>query len=466
MFLVNGASCTPLTSSMNPSERGAPSSNRPTGAVAVGVLASVVTASFYVLGSGRAYDYDSSESVGSFIATRSLLDPFRRQLQFNNHPLFSFIDHIVYTLGGQSEAALRAFPITVGALTVGIVGYWAANKWGPSAGVIAAALLAANPTFAVLSRSVRGYSLLTFSAVVSTLLLAHVLEDKHRRLMIVYGAVVAIGIATHLYALVFLAAQIAVVAAIRRLDRAWFGTWVCALVLGLAAYLGIARRMLTSGAHEQGVFQPQFPAHAADALLGSSPLAIALLAALTLSVAVRVRRREIVIGLGTIATAIAIVWISSPHDLYPRFLVWLIPGVTLIIASSVPRSRLIPVLAGIAVVAMIRIDAHYWTANPVPSLQAARIVLDARKDGDQPCVLPGIRGALIGYTTAPREVSKPGGLSHCGIVLGGAFDPHHLRATARETFRYRWLLPAETPYIVYSREPPLTRRDRSHAYGH
>jgi uncharacterized membrane protein len=442
-------------------EQPARSSNRPAVTVAIGVLASAVTVSFYALGSGRAYDYDSSESVGSFIATRSLLDPFRRQLQFNNHPLFSFIDHIVYTLGGHSEAALRAFPITVAALTVGIVGYWAADRWGPSAGLIAAALLATNPTFAVLSRSVRGYSLLTFSAVVSTLLLGRVLEDDRRRLMIAYGAMVAIGIATHLYALVFLAGQIAIVAAMRRLDHAWFATWLGALVLGLAAYLGIARRMLTSGAHEQGVFQPWFPARAADALLGSSPLAIALLAALTLSVVVRVRRREIVIGLGTIATALAIVWISSPRDLYPRFLVWLIPGVTLIIASSVPRSRLIPVLAGIAVVAMIRVDARYWTANPVPSLQAAQIVRDARRDGDQPCVLPDIRGALIGYTAAAREVSNPNGLSHCGIVLGGGFDQHHLRATARQTFRYRWILPAETPYIVYSREPPLRRRDGS-----
>ena len=135
----------------------------------VAVLTFVATASFYGLGSGRAYDYDSSESVGSFIATGSLLDPFRRQLQFNNHPLFSFIEHVVYAFGGHSESALRSLPIIFGAVTVGIVCYWAANMWGLSAGVTAAALLAANPTFAELSRSVRGYSLLTLCAVSSTL---------------------------------------------------------------------------------------------------------------------------------------------------------------------------------------------------------------------------------------------------------------------------------------------------------
>src|SRR5438445_10156212 len=103
----------------------------------VGVAAGAVTFGVYLVGSGRSYDYDSSETVGSFIATRSLLDPFRRQLQFNNHPLFSFLEHLVYSAGGKNEAALRVVPAADGAATVG--------------------LLAANPTYAELSRSVRGY---------------------------------------------------------------------------------------------------------------------------------------------------------------------------------------------------------------------------------------------------------------------------------------------------------------------
>ena len=90
---------------------------------------------------------------------------------------------------------------------------------------------------------------------------------------------------------------------------------------------------------------------------------------------------------------------------------------------------------------MIEVDARYWTTNPVPSLQAARTVLDARADGDRPRVLPDIRGALMGYTGTAREVSTVGELSRCGIVLGGSFDSPHLRSAARGTFRYRWILP-------------------------
>ena len=462
---MHGASCTQGAASTSRTETHVFLSRR-TLALGAGVSAFLVTASFYALGSGRAYDYDSSESVGAFIATPSLLDPFQRQLQFNNHPLFSFIDHVVYTMGGHSETALRAFPITVAALTVGIVGFWAADRWGLPAGVAASAILATNPTYAELSRSVRGYSLLTFCAVVSTLLLVRLLEGSDRRMMVVYSAMVAAGVATHLYATFFLAGQVAVVVAAGKFNRAWLGAWLGGLLLGLVAYVGIADRMLAFGAREHGAFQPRFPIATANALLGSSSLAIALLAAITLVGAIRILRHEIAIGLGVTTTAIAMVWVSSPRDLYPRFLVWLIPGVALFVAATAPRSRLILPLVGVAVAAMIEVDTHYWTTNPVPSLQAAQTVLDARADDDRPCVLPDIRGALMGYTGTAREVSTASGLSRCGIVLGGAFDSPHLRSAARETFRYRWILPAETPYIVYSREPPLTPKIEVHPTRH
>src|SRR2546429_6711180 len=75
--------------------------------VFIGAVLGTVTFAVYLLGSGRNYDYDSSETVGMFVATRSLLDPFRRQDVFNNHPLLSFVDHLVYSAGLQGPTALR-----------------------------------------------------------------------------------------------------------------------------------------------------------------------------------------------------------------------------------------------------------------------------------------------------------------------------------------------------------------------
>ena len=129
-----------------------------------------VTFAVYMLGSGRNYDYDSSETVGTFVATRSLLDPFRRQDVFNNHPLLSFVDHLVYSAGLHGPTALRVLPVLFAAGAVALVAGWATRCWGALAGTCAGAMLAANPLFAFSSRGVRGYSLVTLSAVASTLL--------------------------------------------------------------------------------------------------------------------------------------------------------------------------------------------------------------------------------------------------------------------------------------------------------
>ena len=160
-----------------------------------------MTFAAYMVGAGRAYDYDSSESVGSFIATRSLLDPFRRQLQFNNHPFFSFLEHLVYSAGGSSETAMRVLPTAAAAATVGLVVGWIVGRWGWLAGLAGGLLLAANPTFASLGRSVRGYSLLTLALVCVTVLLERLLVERRGGEGIAYTTALAIAIATHLYAM-------------------------------------------------------------------------------------------------------------------------------------------------------------------------------------------------------------------------------------------------------------------------
>ena len=425
----------------------------PRASVWLGLTVGGVTFAFYAQGLGRSYDYDSSESVGSFIATGSLLDPFRRQVGFNNHPLFSFLEHVVYSAGGHGAPALRLLPITIAALTVGVVTVWAAGRWGLLTGATAGALLAANPTFAVLSRSVRGYSLLTFAAVASTLLLARLLAAYSRRLMIGYAAVVALGIATHLYALLFLVSQIAVVVARRKADRAWLWAWAGALLVGLSVYAGLVARMLTTATREHGVFRPWLPLDTAAALLGTGSVATAVLALLLLAGGVWLRRPEILVGSAAIALVSGVVWLGAPRDLYPRFFVWLVPAVALLAAIPVRRSRFALLLAGVALAAMLRVDTRFWTTNPVPSAQAAVLVERARTRGERVCVLPDIRGALMAYTTAPTEASNAGRLRACDIVLGAALDPRGLLSDARRTHPYRWSLPAETPYIVYSRRP-------------
>src|SRR5437763_9783805 len=132
--------------------------------VVSGAAAGGLTFAVYLLGSGRNYDYDSSETVGNFIGTRSLLDPFRRQRVFNNHPLLSFLDHLVYSAGWHSPTGLRVLPILFAALSVALVAAWAARRWGVLAGACVVLPLAAIPAFAFESRALRRYNLMTLAA--------------------------------------------------------------------------------------------------------------------------------------------------------------------------------------------------------------------------------------------------------------------------------------------------------------
>ncbi|HXY17533.1 MAG TPA: glycosyltransferase family 39 protein [Gaiellaceae bacterium] len=424
----------------------------PSWPVQSGVTATLITFAAYVVGAGRAYDYDSSETVGTFVATRSLLDPFRRQLQFNNHPLFSFLDHLVYSLGGRGELALRVLPIAFAAVTVGVVTGWAARRWGGVAGWTAGLVLALNPSYAVLGRSVRGYSLLTLAAVVSSLLLIELLDRDRPRLWPVYAFALAVAVATHLYALFVLVGHLAFAASRGRLDRRLLRWCALGLALGLSAYSLLARQMVGTALHEPGRFQPLFPERTAVALLGTSQTAIVLLASLLVVGSSMVSTRGLLSVVAALSLTLGVVWlVVTPRDLYPRFLVWLVPAVAILVGAATGRSRLALPLALFAAIAMARVDIPRWTLNPLPSEQAADLVTDTRALGDRPCVLPEVRGALMAYTATPPEATKLRELRGCDLSIGVPFDGRALLAAARTTFPYHWRLGAETPYLVYSR---------------
>jgi len=61
-----------------------------------GALLGLAVTGVYFIGAGRAYGYDASVTVHQFVVTPSLLDPLHRQALYNNHVLFSFVDHLVY----------------------------------------------------------------------------------------------------------------------------------------------------------------------------------------------------------------------------------------------------------------------------------------------------------------------------------------------------------------------------------
>ena len=437
--------------------------------VSVAVLSGGATLAVYSIGAGRTYDYDSSWTVGTFVATRSLLDPFRRQAVFNNHPLFSFLEHLVYSSGARGEAALRVLPLVFGAAAVALVAGWTSRHWGPVAALSGGAVLAANPTYAELSRSVRGYSLVTFSAVCSTILLTRLMRRDEWRSSIGYVVVAAAGIATHLYALFPFAAQAVVVVMHRQVNRRWVARFMFALVVGALAYVRIGERMFVSTRREVHHFRPRFPLDLARALLGGSSGVAILVAVLFLLGLATLPRRDSTIVLATVASLAGVVWLwLQPVDLYPRFFVWAVAAVAVTVSVAVARWPAAVVLVIPAVAIMALGDARHWTQDPLPDRQAARLVDAVRARGRPPCVLPWVRGSLLAYTAAPREVTRPSELSDCDLVLGVLNDSRTLRHRARSEFDHEWSLPARTPILVYSRlsQSTLTQHRPARARRH
>jgi hypothetical protein len=424
------------------------------GAAALGGVAGALTCAVYLVGSGRTYDYDSSETVGAFIATPSLLDPFRRQIVYNNHPLFSFLDHLVYSAGARSALDLRILPILFGGAVVALVAGSCARRWGPLAAAAAGLVLAANPTFAELSRSVRGYSLLCLAAIGSTLLLERLLTSPHRWLSAAYVATVAAGIATHAYMLLVVLVQVVLVLTRSRSLTRWLTRWTVGIGLGALAYADIAAAMIRSASRAQSLFRPHFPLLLLSTLLGGTRASLLILGVLAVVGTTCAFDRSRAITFSTLVAALLVIWLwLAPRDLYPRFLIWLAPLLAVAVGASIRRFPIALALVAVAIAPMIRLDASHWIQNPLPSREAAQLVSATRRSGGKPCVLPLIRGSLLAYTQIPHEVTKPTQLHDCELVLALRVDPPSLRTAARRSFRHRWQLNAWTPMIVYSQLP-------------
>ncbi len=197
--------------------------------VAVGAVFSVLTAVWDSVGSGRAFNYDPSGSIGRFIATPSLLDPFHRHDLYGNQVYFSFLDHVVYTVAGsRDEHVLRIVAIVAGAVAAGLLVWELGKAVRPGERVARWRRHGHQPMFMQQSSGARGYSLLVPGAVGSTICLFRLLDGRSRAAAVLYAMFLAGGIGTHLFMLMVLVVH---VAAKRAPLRQWLERRAIAIVL-------------------------------------------------------------------------------------------------------------------------------------------------------------------------------------------------------------------------------------------
>jgi len=426
---------------------------------ALGGVMALVTGVFYFLGAGRSIgDLDASVTVGAFVKTPSLMDALRRTLkipgfEFNNHPLFSVVEHVVWSAGFHNETALRVPPILFAVVAVGLLASECGRRFGLRSGVCAGAVLAANPLFASLSRELRGYSLVVLCAVASTILFRRLLTARRNRVVEVgYVVLIAAGIATHLYFGLVLIGQAVFVIAAGSLSPRWVLRWTVSVTLGAAIYIRLARNMLSG--ERDGYPHPGFLTKSAHLLLGHQPLAVVVLFGFVLAAIYLSRKhRDAIIAISVVALIVAAMWLFvRPQYLAPRFVIWLVPFVGLAVAVVVSRRPWAASLVAVAVIAMIADQSCQWT-TPSPALaQAAAIVDAARSRGLQVCGFSGGSVALLAYTRMPTPISNVG-MKSCDLAVAMRSPTSEKEHLARVELPNIWELHGDNPIVVYSRIP-------------
>jgi uncharacterized membrane protein len=109
---------------------------------------------------------------------------------------------------GTGEAGMRSLSALLGTLTIPVAWTLGRRLGGARAALAAAALLASNPLLVWFSQEARSYALLVLLAALSALLWLRALDAPgDARRLLAWGAVAALSLATHYYALFLVAPQ-------------------------------------------------------------------------------------------------------------------------------------------------------------------------------------------------------------------------------------------------------------------
>src|SRR5712692_517130 len=442
--------------------------SHPNAPIVVGAALGIATTAAYLIGSGRSFGYDAAATFGNFVATPNLIDAFAvhsamptmplKSIASNDHVLLSLMSHFIYSLtGSRSEVVYRLVPALAAGGTVGVSAVALARPFGLLAGACAGLFIATNPMFVENSRDLRGYSLAALLALLATISLSPSGRGLGRGARVSYAVLLGLGIATHVFVIVVLAGHVVWIALrrswpdIRRLAPAW----IAALAIGVAANANIEVMEFVQHGFPPSLFSPAFPLYLVLFLVGAPVLVPLGLWLSTAGLGLWAARREprVWAAVAVVALVVAILWlVLQPAYLYPRFFIFLIPGVAYLMAAAIKRWWVLaPVVVAGAIVA-IAAQVPGYTEDPLALPQAAKAVKLSRAGGGNPCVIHSDESILDAYTTAFTVVMSAEQLSGCSevIVVSWNVDPT-LRDLATQEFPRRTLLPAYYHAVVLGR---------------
>jgi hypothetical protein len=399
----------------------------------------------YMIGEGRSFGYDASVTVDQFIRGGNPYHAFTNAYSLNNHVAFSIMESMVWRFGGRNEFALRVLPVLFAAICVYVVAAWTSRRHGWLAGVVSGLVVAATPLAVEQGRDVRGYSLAMLCMTSAVLLIVNEMRPPAGRLRLDAGArsiwvscLLGLAIGSHLFSGLALTGLIPWIAAADRTAlRRWRRPITLGVLFGGLIYLPTLKSMVETVLHgPPGHVQPGFPLNLARELLGHTLWAVALLTVVLvvgLATSRPIEKGHLTPGMAAalgLAVPTAVLWIVlHPSQLFPRFLVWLVPAVALALGAAIGHRPVLAIPALMAIVLMIGYQVPSWTTDPLPNRQIADVLHDMKVNG-RICAVGTTGEPLMGYGFNPVGVFFPSATSKCAVLLGSAGDEHTAVARA------------------------------------
>jgi len=368
-------------------------------------------------------------------------------------------------LFGEGEGAVRALSVLISAAVVLVTCLFGRRLVGPAAALLGAGLVALAPSQVSVAQEARMYGLLTLAALGSLWALWAAVTEGRRRAWVLYSILVAVTIYAHYYG-VFVVASHAGYLVWRRTPlpawRSWVYSMLGALVL-LLPWLPVVPGQLATGRPWPSYRPPLTPSLYLDALTsmtggqifhdaiggGSLPRTIAWpVTALAASAAVIGYRalgksreaRMLLVSSVLFALTISYAVSYAAHVFAPRYLVFAMPGLALLIGAGIvtltqtsrPGSR-IAAVAAVAVLLIANVGSlvQYYR-QPRPDVSDWRRVAltmggQARPD-DAIIFLPGFSRIPVNYYLRgpqPRLALTPSGqdvMGDKGLRMPGVVD--------------------------------------------
>ncbi len=434
--------------------------------IRVGAFLGLVTAAAYMIGSRRSFGYDAAATFASFVATPSLWDAFAvraalpsillKTIASNDHVLLSLLSHVIYSLTGlRNEWVYRLIPALAAGGTVGVATAVLSRRFGLLAGVCAGLYIATDPLFVDNSRDLRGYSLAALLALLATLV---VVESKWSRgRLLLYAVLLGLAIATHVFVAVVLLAHVAWIASKRSpaMLKQLAPAWLVAFLIGAAANAYIEVLVFIQHGFPPSLFDPTFPRDLVLFLLGAPALLPIGLWLTPVALGLWVVRREAWVwaSVAVLAGVVALLWlVLQPAYLYPRFFIFLIPGVAYLMAAAIARWKVLAPVVALGAAAAIASQVPGYTQDPLALPQAAAAIERAEAAGRRACVIHADEQVLAAYTTRYSVVTTADQLRDCDLVVVVSWNVDlGLREEAAQQFLRRTLLPASYPAVVLER---------------